>query len=176
MQLGEKLKELRKRRGYTLQQLSEITGFSIGFLSNVERNMTSPTVSSLQKLCEVFNIKMVELIQPSEEDKIVVKKEERREIYKSIKSRVKYELLTEGNKKIQGVCITMEPGADYGDVSRGHAEEELGFVAKGKMEIIVEEISYVLNEGDTIYIESNKPHKYRNIGEEECICFFALVN
>ncbi|MDK2986561.1 MAG: hypothetical protein PWQ96_2205 [Clostridia bacterium] len=174
MQLGEQIKKIRKQRGLTLQQLADMTDFSIGFLSNIERDITSPTVSSLQKICEVLNVNMVELIQPSEDKKIVVRKHQRRELYKSSESKVKYELVTEGNRKIQGVCITMEPGANYGDESRGHSKDELGIVLQGTLEIVLDDKTYILNEGDSIYIEANHPHRYRNIGKDQCICFFVL--
>lgn len=175
MNLGDRLKSLRKEQGITLQTLSDITSLSIGYLSNIERGLSSPTISSLQKICNVLNIDLIELLQPLTESKSIVRKSERREIYYSQESKAKLEAITEGNRKIIGYCITMEPGVNYKDVAGNHPAEELAIVAKGKMEIEVNGIKHILCEGDTIFIESNMSHKYKNCGREECVLYSILI-
>lgn len=175
MELGERLKNIRKTKGMTLQKLSEMTNLSMGFLSNIERDLSSPTISHLQKICGALNIALVELIQPSDDNKILVKKEERQEIFYSKTSKIKYELITEGQKSLNGICITMEEGADYGKISYGHSSDEIGIVVKGTMQMEVEGKQYIINEGDTIYIKANVPHKYKNIGSGQCISYWVLI-
>ena len=51
MKLGEKIKTIRKNKDYTLKQLSEITGLSIGFLSNIKRDLNSPSINKIQQIC-----------------------------------------------------------------------------------------------------------------------------
>lgn len=175
MELGERLKHLRKQKGLTLQNLSDITDLSMGFLSNIERDLTSPTISHLQKICSALNIDLVDIIQPSVENKVLVKQNERREIFYSKESKIKYELITEGQKSINGMCITMEEGADYGKISYGHSSDELGIVVKGTMQIEIGGKLYIVNEGDTVYIQANVPHKYKNIGPSKCISYWILI-
>jgi mannose-6-phosphate isomerase-like protein (cupin superfamily) len=91
-------------------------------------------------------------------------------------SRVKYEEVVDGDRRIKGICMTLEPGADYGPVTKGHLkEDELLIAAKGTAEVEVNGVKYVLNEGDCIYIEMGTPHKYVNIGDQECILYCALA-
>lgn len=175
MNLGTKIKVLRKSRGITLQQLSEATGLSIGYLSNLERDSTSPTISSLLKICEVFNVDLSSFLSPLPEEKIIVKKDERREIFYSDTSKVKFEAISEKTGMLKGYCITIKPGGNYGEISRGHLQDELSMVIQGTMMIDVCEEKYVLNEGDTIYIEANAPHQYQNIGDTDCIFYCALA-
>jgi transcriptional regulator with XRE-family HTH domain len=176
VEIGEKLKAIRKEQGLTLQQLADGTGLSIGFLSNLERDLSSPTISALHKICEVLGTEMFTVLRPSSEGRIVVKKEERQEMFYSRASKVKYEELVDGDRRIRGVCLTMEPGADYGPVSRGHLkQDELLIVAKGTTEIEVGGVKYILNEGDSIYVEMGTPHKYVNIGDQDCILYCALA-
>ena len=175
MQLGQRLNQLRKQSGLTLMKLSELTDLSVGFLSNIERDLTSPSISNLQKICGALHIDLVKLIQPAVDDKAVVRAGDRREMFYSQKSKIKYELITEGSKRINGICITMEKGADYGKISSGHASDELGIVVKGQMELTIGDNTYVLSEGDTAYIEANVVHSYKNIGDSECISYWVLI-
>ena len=70
----------------------------------------------------------------------------------------------------------MEPGADYGPVTKGHPnQDELLIVAIGTTEIEVGGVKYVLNEGDSIYVEMGTPHRYVNIGDQECVLYCALA-
>ena len=60
MKLGEKIKAIRKKLGYTLQELSEKTELSIGFLSNIERDLNSTSISNLQQICKALNVNLME--------------------------------------------------------------------------------------------------------------------
>jgi len=176
MEIGDNIKLKRKAIGLTLQQIADETGLSIGFLSNLERDLCSPTISALQKVCEVLGTEMFEILRPSSEGRILVKKDERREMFYSHASKVKYEEIVDGYRRINGICITLEPGADYGPITKGHLQEdELLIAAIGTAEIDVNGVKYVLNEGDSIYIEMGTPHKYINIGDQECILYCALA-
>lgn len=63
--LGEQIRLHRKRFGYTLQQLSQKTHISVGYLSNIERDMASPTVELLDIICNALRIDIVELLRAS---------------------------------------------------------------------------------------------------------------
>ena len=66
MTLGAQLKTAREKKGYTLKQLSEISGLSIGFISQVERGQTDPSLSSLKNLATALDIKLRDLFDPDE--------------------------------------------------------------------------------------------------------------
>ena len=61
----------------TLQELAQATGLSTGYISNIERNMTSPTLSNLQKICEVFDTSLGDLIERTVQNRIVIRRDER---------------------------------------------------------------------------------------------------
>lgn len=172
MQIGERLKQFRKKNNLTLQEVSDMTGFSTAYLSKVERDITSPTISSLLKICKILNTNLVDLIYPQEEMSNLIKKEERQEIYVSHEPKIKYEIITKDDKKIKGIFIKMEPGS--GDVSIGHPEEELVLAIKGVTEIEVDGKKHILTEGDALFIEANVPHGYKNIGNYECV-FYCVI-
>ena len=64
--LGSRLRALRERRHFTLDQVAERTGFSKGFISRVERDLTSPSVQSLVTLCQVLGINPGQLLDSPE--------------------------------------------------------------------------------------------------------------
>ncbi|MCS4481307.1 helix-turn-helix domain-containing protein [Clostridium botulinum] len=81
MQLGEKIKYYRKKKGLTIKELSELTNLSIGFISNLERDLNSPSVSNLQQICEVLGINLMEILKSTEDKEYIVCKDSRSEIF-----------------------------------------------------------------------------------------------
>jgi transcriptional regulator with XRE-family HTH domain len=59
MTLGQKIQELRQKHNYTLRQLSKKSGCSLGFLSQVERDMVSPTIASLKKISDALDVNLI---------------------------------------------------------------------------------------------------------------------
>lgn len=81
MQLGEKIKYYRKKKDLTIKELSELTNLSIGFISNLERDLNSPSVSNLQQICEVLGINLMEILKSTEDKEYIVCKDSRNEIF-----------------------------------------------------------------------------------------------
>lgn len=169
MLIGQVIKKLRLAKGWTIRELSSRTGLSVGFLSNVERDINSPTISSLTKICTALETNLVSLFENGTSgEKIVIKKSERKVFVKSKQSKTIYEYLSPPNTNLKATCIRMESGGDYGETPHGHKGDELGIVLEGIMEVTVEDDVYILEEGDCIYIKAFIPHKYRNIGKTTC--------
>jgi transcriptional regulator with XRE-family HTH domain len=173
MKIGSKLKRIRTERCLTLRDLAESTNLSTGFLSNIERDINSPTISSLAKICKAVNVSLVEMLSDSnnnEVEEIITRNNERVPVFSSRKSKIRYEQIWGGRKNLKTYCIVVEPGGDYGAVSTlGHNADEVGFVIEGSLEVTVDEETYMLEEGDSVYVYANKQHKYRNIGTVRCV-------
>ena len=162
MKLGEKIKAIRKKLGYTLQELSEKTELSIGFLSNIERDLNSPSISNLQQICQALNVNLVEILDNTLNLSPVTKKEEREEIFVNMESHVKVESLLNGKSNFNGIAITIEGGDTFSDMSWGHSYSEIGVVITGELEIEVDKEIFLLKEGDSIVIKEGAPHRYKN--------------
>ncbi|NLA27975.1 MAG: cupin domain-containing protein [Firmicutes bacterium] len=175
MEIGPALKRIRLQKGLTLRELSSSTDLSIGFLSNLERDINNPTISSLSKVCQALGTNLVDFLQnPKQKQGLIVRKHERERYFYSKSSGITYELVSVDDKMLRAVCITIEPGGDYGKVPTGHEGEEFGLVLSGTLEITVEDETFTLNEGDSIYIDANVPHKYRNAGKSECVTLWVV--
>ena len=162
MNLGEKIKLIRKNKDYTLKELSEITGLSIGFLSNIERDWNSPSINNLQQICSALNINLMEILDEEISTNPITRVHEREEILKNIETNTTVESLLNRKASLNGIAITIEEESSFSDMSWGHGYDEIGIVVKGELEIEIDKTLYHLYEGDSIFIKQNTPHSYRN--------------
>lgn len=162
MTLGEKIKAIRKKKNYTLKYISEATKLSIGFLSNIERDVNSPSISNLQQICQILNVNLMEILDSNNDYSPVTRKEEREEIFSNLESHVKVESLLNGKSHFNGIAITIANGDNFSEMSWGHSYDEIGVVIKGELEIEIDKEFYHINEGDCVIIKSGIPHRYKN--------------
>lgn len=172
MNLGEKIKSIRKSKNYTLQDLSNITGLSLGFLSNVERDLNSPSISNLQQICQALGINLMEILNDESEEKPVTRTNEREEIFNNNKTSIKVERLLSGKESLNGIAITIAEKSAFHDLSWGHGYDEIGVVIKGELEIELSDTLYHLCEGDSIFIKENTPHRYRNPKDSRSVVYW----
>lgn len=165
MEISEKIKNLRKDKGFSIRELSEKTGLSVGFISNLERNINSPSISNLQLICKVLDTSLIDLLKEDRESVMTLKSEERKLLFTSNKEGTKYYNLIPDNSEINGCYVVINPKCTSENVRWSHSYDEIGIVIKGELEINLSNRKiYKLKEGDSIYIKKNTPHKYRNPG------------
>lgn len=173
-QLGIRIKTVRKQRGLTLQNLADKTGLSIAFISKAERGLTSPTFSALLEICKALEMDLAKLARFPEDNFPVIRQDERIQVATMAEGKVKYEYATQSSRKMRALWITLKPGGTT--ISRGHPEEEMGIVIKGKLKATIGKDIYLVEEGDTVYIEAQTPHSLTNIGKEDCLSFFTSIH
>lgn len=175
MTLGEKIKAIRKRKNYTLKDLSDMTKLSIGFLSNIERDLNSPSISNLQQICQALAVNLMEILDPADTHSPVTRKEEREEILENSEVHVKIESLLNGKSNLNGIAITIKKGDNFSDMSWGHLYDEIGIVIKGELEIEIDKELFHLYEGDSIVIKHGSPHRYKNPKNSPSVVYWFSV-
>ncbi len=185
--IGKNIKKLRLGKSITLQDVSDVTGLSVSFLSLVENGKSGISLANLQKILKCYDTSIHDLIDTSVEDMKVVKSEDskvvRAEDAKRIRSdmdEVKVLSLVRGarNKKIWPGLFIMEPGATIGPFN--HDGEEFTYMIQGKIEVTLintqtgDTEKYIITEGDTIYYPSTYLHTYVNLSKQKSI-FLAAV-
>lgn len=176
--LGSEIRQLRKVRGITLQQLALATGKSVGFLSQVERNLTKPSVAALQDISEALSVHIgwffpEDLAGSPEEREYIVRRQNRRRLTYSELSGTEYLGLQDSllsanlNGDLALGISRYEPGASTGDDSYDHDGEEAGLVLSGTLELTIDGRQFVLNAGDSFSFKSNLPHRYANPSSNE---------
>ena len=165
MQIGHELKRLRLAKKMTIKALAEKTGLSVGLISNVEHDINSPTISSLQKICEALDTNIAEFFSLAASGSVVFRHQDCQRLVMPASNKTICDLFPLINRKLQPSYITMGPGGHYGDKPLVHEGEEVCMVVAGRVELTAGTENYLLEQGDCIYIESFVPHKMRNIGD-----------
>ena len=178
--IGGTLKNIRKWRNMTLETLAEKSTLSVSYLSKLERNLNSPTLLQLQKVCESLDVSFSEVIKENssikkepENSDIVVKRNERKDIL-TLDEGLSYESLTKGRQNLEGVSITIPKDKFVNEMSWGHHSDEMGLVSEGTLDIKINDVVYTLNKGDTIYIHAHTPHSIISNGNESLSYWFFM--
>jgi len=163
--LGERIRNLRERRGRSLKQLASGTGLTQSFLSQVERDLTSPSVASLRKIAEALGTSVATFFAGGSPNGRLVRKDDR-PVLLHPQRRWRDTLLTPSmNGKLQVIWSEIEPGGGSGDEPYSHnSDEECVVVIRGKLDFWVGDEHYALEAGDALTFESRIPHKNRNPG------------
>lgn len=167
--IGEKVRKYRKSRGMTLTDLAELTGVTASFLSQLERNLIDPSLSTLRKISKVFEVPMSSFLDEEEKNEsvILIKAGKGRQL--APQDSISYEYLTPSTTavpdiKMEVIRFTLAPqtwdSADY----LQHDAEECTFVTNGTMDLVTNGVTYHLESGDSIYLRPNVPHHAFNPG------------
>jgi transcriptional regulator with XRE-family HTH domain len=176
--LGNEIRQLRKVRGVTLQQLALVTGKSVGYLSQVERNLTKPSVAALQDISEALAVHIGWFSPEDAEGSVkerehIVRKPNRRRLTYSELSGTEYlglhdHLLSANlNGELALGISRYEPGASTGDDSYAHNGEEAGLVLSDRLELTIEDRAHLLEAGASFSFKSRLQHRYSNPSERE---------
>ena len=175
MEVGEKIRSLRHKQKISIEQLSAMSGLSKGLISQIERDITGPSVASLWKISKALNVTMNYFFDEYDDLNQIVRKDERKKLIMRKSSRV-YELLSPDLKKqIEMLMVEIKPNENISAELISHDGEECGVVIKGTLRIISGDNIYDLQEGDSIYLDSTIPHQYLNMGEELSVSVWAMV-
>jgi len=175
MELGDKIRSLRLKQKISIEQLSLITGLSKGLISQIERDITGPSVASLWKISKALNVTMNYFFDEYDDFNQVVKKDERKKIMMKNGDRT-YELLCPNLKnQIEMLWIEIEPNESNSEELISHEGEECGVVIEGTLRILSGDKIYDLEQGDSIYLDSTIPHRYINTGDVKSVSVWAMV-
>lgn len=164
--IGERIRMLRRTRNLTLQQVAEVTGLSAGFLSQMERNLTGVTLTSLVNISRALGVPLREIVtQPVQTAPDT--HQGRRQDFSVEKVSLHYERLS---SSFPGSCLhslkIRIPGG-YCSGIESHEGEELLFVLAGSLDYTVDHTTYRLGCGDSVHIDSRRPHQIANGGEAD---------
>lgn len=175
--IGDKLKGLREKSRLSLRDIGKRTGLSASFLSQLELGQVSPSLDSLESIATALNVPITYFFDDkAKADSVVMRKVDRNRIFsqgaKAIIQPLTYQL---SKKRIEPYMLTLEEGGESGEHPYpSYHGEEFGIVLQGKIRFLLEKNEYVLEDGDSVYFNSNKPHKWENIGKEEAIIILVI--
>jgi transcriptional regulator with XRE-family HTH domain len=172
--LGARLRAVRERAGLSQRELARRAGVTNATISLIENNKTSPSVGSLKRVLGGIPLSLAEFfaLQDAPEQPIFFRRDELTELAGG-KLSFRQVGRNLAGKRLQILHERYAPGADTGKALYRHAAEEGGVVVSGSIEITVGSEHRVLGPGDAYYFDSNTPHRFRNVGKEECVIVSA---
>jgi transcriptional regulator with XRE-family HTH domain/KaiC/GvpD/RAD55 family RecA-like ATPase len=179
--LGDKIRTLRKKLGMTQKELAEQVGLTPSFISQLEKNLISPSLDSLLKLSEKLNTQPIYFLTDGESgplQKMVIKPTERQDIHlPELKSNgLKIQLLVSDvlNRRMEPYLLVMKEGTVIDGHFYSHKGDEFAYVMEGELEVEIQDEKHLLRQGDSLYIGSTFPSKWVNIGRGEAVLLWVL--
>lgn len=179
--LGDKIRMLRKRMGMTQKELARQVGLTPSFISQLEKNLISPSLDSLFKLSERLNTQPIYFLSDGEDgpiQKIVVKPNERQNIYlPELKGHdLKLQLLVSDvhNRRMEPYILIMKEGTLINGHFFNHKGDEFAYIIKGEIEIEIQNEKKILREGDSLYLGTIFPTKWINTKKEEAVLLWVI--
>lgn len=172
LHIGKKIRELRKKAGFILQDLSDRTGLSKPLLSQIEKEVVSSPIATLLKISKALNVNIGFFFQDSdlEEKVVLVKKDESKVIDSRFFGREEsgyyYEALAyKKSKKYMEPFLVEFKRKKVEKLSYfSHDGDEFIYLLEGTLEFRTEDKQFILQPGDSLYFESSTPHAYRALG------------
>lgn len=175
--IGGDLRALRKARGLTLSELALIVGRSVGWLSQIERDLTEPTISDLRKLADALEQPLSLLFgaaaAPADERGYVVRADSRRSLGNADEGLVEQLLSPDLGGSFEIVRSVFAPGAALNEpVTR--PTEEAGYIVSGSLDLTVGTRMFHLGPGDSFRF-AGEAYRWRNPGSVDCVAIWVIA-
>jgi len=174
--LGADIRALRKARGLTLSDLAERLGKSVGWLSQVERDISEPSIDDLRLLASQLDVSMSSLFRTKAaagEEGYVVRKDARRPIGSREAGLVEELLSPDLTDDFEVVHSTFEPNAER-RVDTSRPTQEVGYIVSGKLELWIKDQKFHLKPGDSFRIRG-ETYRWRNPHSEPCVAIWVIA-
>ncbi|NLM35218.1 MAG: cupin domain-containing protein [Clostridiales bacterium] len=164
MQIGEKIKRLRIEKQLTQEELANRCELSKGFISQLERDLTSPSIATLKDILDVLGTNLNEFFRDEKEEKVVFVKDD---MFEKYDEKLKYNLIwlvsNAQKNSMEPILITLEPGGQYVE-DEPHEGEEFGYVLSGSIILHLGRKKYKVKKGESFYFKPNINHYISNSG------------
>jgi transcriptional regulator with XRE-family HTH domain len=182
IRIAERTRQLRQSRGLTLREVSERTGLSTALLSQIENGLVMPPIATLLKISKALGVRIAYFFQEESEgrvDYILTKKKERSRVFRpGAAYEYSYQHLVHGTRdRLMEPFLVTFTGRPFSDNQyHRHEGEEFLLLLKGKVEYMVGGEKLILEEGDSLYLDSSVSHQGRSIDGETALAIAVVAS
>jgi transcriptional regulator with XRE-family HTH domain len=171
--IGERIKTLRTEKGMTLAELGEKANLSISYLSQIERDKTSPSLTTLETIAKSLNTGLRYLFESDNEAPYIVRGNKGVPSLRT-KALIDRQPLTplSGNPEIEVYRITLQPNSAMKEIEQ-FAGEEIIFVLQGELTISIGDEQFTLKTGDSIHYDALLKHQWENASDQPCVIIWG---
>ena len=169
VEIGNKIRRMRLQRGLTQEELADRCELSKGFISLLERDLTSPSLDTLADILESLGTDLTSFFAKNDAEKIVfgendifVKEDE-----EGINGRIRWLVPSAQKNRMEPILVEMAPGGETGE-DDPHEGEEFGYVLSGTLKVVIGDRTERVRKDESFYFAPTAPHKLVNAGKTVC--------
>ena len=159
MEIGSKIKRMRLRLGLTQEELADRTELTKGFISQLERDITSPSIATLMDILEALGSNVGEFFSDHADEKFI-----KEDACPGVA--IKWLVTNAQKNALEPILVTMAPGSSTSP-DDPHEGEEFGYVLSGSIQLACGDSRYKLRRGDSFYFHPAGVHYLVNVGKGE---------
>ena len=169
MEIGNQIRRIRLQRGLTQEELADRCELSKGFISLLERDLTSPSLDTLADILESLGTDLPSFFAKDGEEKIVFGEDDIfvKEDAEQIRGRIRWLVPSAQKNRMEPILVEMAPGGET-DEDDPHEGEEFGYVLSGSVKIVVGDRVERVRKDESFYFQPTAPHKLVNAGKSVC--------
>ena len=162
--IGSKLRDLRLKNGLTQEELADRAELSKGFISQLENDLTSPSIATLIDIITLLGSSLSKFFADDDESQLVFTPQEYFEKDWGGEKAI-WIVPTAQKNEMEPIIVELAPGEST-DVDIPHEGEEFGYVLEGEVAVKVGDRESVAREGDSFYYSSDKSHCIKNVADK----------
>jgi transcriptional regulator with XRE-family HTH domain len=164
LQLGQKIRRLRKANNLTQEELANRAYLTKGFISQLERDLTSPSIVTLKGILDVLGEELADFFRDTKHERVLFEKKAR-VLSSTSTEEMRVELLVPSaqSRLMDPVLVSLDPGT-YTETHSGHEGEEFGFLLQGRVTLWIDKVPYRMRKGDCFYFPAHLEHRVHNSG------------
>lgn len=173
MKIGAKIRDLRVKNGLTLEELASRSELTKGFLSQLERDLTSPSISTLEDILEALGTNLSEFFHSTPEPQRVFGKND---FFLDDRDDHIVEWIVPNAQKneMEPIRLTIHPGCQS-FMMKANEGQEFGYILNGQVELVIGKKIYPLKTKETFYLDSEQSHFIRNTGKKDAILIWVAT-
>lgn len=157
-QIGAKVRDLRNQNGLTQEELADRTELTKGFISQLERGLTAPSVSTLLDIVECLGTNLSDFFHEEDDLQVVYRKEDYFAKEDENQNSITWLIATAQSRSLEPILVHLQPGQSMPD-DKPHEGEEFGYVLEGEITLHYGEEVYTVRKGDSFIFPANRKHK-----------------
>jgi len=163
MDIGHKVKQLRIQKNLTLEELASRSELTKGFLSQLERNLTSPSIATLEDILEALGTSLSEFFKEEKQEQFLFKKDDffvdERETHT-----IHWIVPNTQKNEMEPILVEIPAGGESFEVAP-HSGEEFAYVVEGSVILKIGEKKMTLRKGETFYLKGKEFHSLQNVNK-----------
>ncbi|TLC97731.1 helix-turn-helix domain-containing protein [Robinsoniella peoriensis] len=173
MVIGQKLKELRIAKGLTQEELAGRAELSKGFISQLERDLTSPSIATLVDILQCLGTNLNEFFCETTEEQVVFHDTDYfQKVDSEFFNKIEWIIPNAQKNIMEPIRLTLEPGGStYPD--NPHEGEEFGYILQGNITLHIGKRIYKVKKGESFYFNPSQRHYIKNTGKSSAVLIWV---